>query len=75
VGNKHKLAPHGWLFCKMHFVFAQAQHAQKKTDQALTTLNRAIASDPRSSLCKFHKASILLACDRHNVSFNISVII
>ncbi|KAL8586157.1 hypothetical protein ACOMHN_057720 [Nucella lapillus] len=42
-----------------------AQHAQKKTDQALATLNRAIVSDPRNSLCKFHKASILLASDRH----------
>nr|KAG5703820.1 hypothetical protein BaRGS_031454 [Batillaria attramentaria] len=42
-----------------------AQHAQKKTEQALVTLNKAITMEPRNPLCKFHKASILLACDRH----------
>ncbi|XP_025096976.1 cell division cycle protein 27 homolog isoform X2 [Pomacea canaliculata] len=42
-----------------------AQHAQKKTETALVTLSKAIALEPRNPLCKFHKASILLACDRH----------
>ena len=58
-----------WPAC-WHCGLFQAQHAQKKTDQALITLGRAIANDPRNSLCKFHKASILLACDRHKVSSN-----
>lgn len=47
----------------------QAQHAQKKTETALVTLSKAIALEPRNPLCKFHKASILLACDRHKVCY------
>ncbi len=46
----------------------QVQHALKKSEGALQTLNRAIAADPKNPLCKFHRASILFANDRHNVS-------
>lgn len=41
------------------------QHALKKTDQALKTLNNAIANDPDNTLCKFHRATINLSIGRH----------
>lgn len=46
----------------------QVQHALKKSDSALATLNKAIVTDPKNELCKFHRASILFANDRHKVS-------
>lgn len=41
------------------------QHALKKTDEALKTLNTAIANDPDNMLCKFHRASINFSIGRH----------
>lgn len=41
------------------------QHALKKTDQALKTLNTAISNDPDNTLCKFHRASINFSIGRH----------
>lgn len=45
----------------------QVQHALKKSDAALETLNRAIGIDPKNPLCKFHRASILFANDKYKV--------
>lgn len=41
------------------------QHALKKTDQALKTLNTAITNDQDNTLCKFHRASINFSIGRH----------
>lgn len=41
------------------------QHALKKTDQALKTLNTALMNDPDNTLCKFHRASINFSIGRH----------
>lgn len=41
------------------------QHALKKTDQALKTLNTALINDPDNTLCKFHRASINFSIGRH----------
>lgn len=41
------------------------QHALKKTDQALKTLNTALASNPDNYLCKFHRASINFSIGRN----------
>lgn len=41
------------------------QHARKKTDLALDTLNTAITADPKNPLPKFHRASIYFAAGRH----------
>lgn len=41
------------------------QHALKKTDQALKTLNTAIVNDQNNTLCKFHRASINFSIGRH----------
>lgn len=41
------------------------QHALKKTDQALKTLNTALVNDPDNTLCKFHRASINFSIGRH----------
>lgn len=41
------------------------QHALKKTDEALKTLNTAISNDPDNTLCKFHRASINFSIGRH----------
>ena len=41
------------------------QHALKKTDQALRTLNTAIANAADNTLCKFHRASINFSIGRH----------
>lgn len=40
------------------------QHALKKTDLALKTLNQAIQNDPENTLCKFHRASINFSTGR-----------
>ena len=37
----------------------------KKSELALETLGRAIALDERNPLCKFHRASVLFATERH----------
>ena len=36
-----------------------------KKDEALATLNKAIALEPNNPLCKFHRASALAAANRH----------
>lgn len=41
------------------------EHALQKSSAALATLNRALAVEPRNPLCKYHRASILHATDRH----------
>jgi anaphase-promoting complex subunit 3 len=46
------------------------QHALKKSDSALATLSKAISTDPKNSLCKFHRASILFATDKHKVKLS-----
>ena len=46
------------------------QHARKKSADALNTLETALSLEPRSPLCKFHKASILFANDRHQEALN-----
>merc|ERR1719351_637931 len=43
---------------------AVVQHATNNIDAALDTLNRAISLSPKSALCKFEKASILLTSER-----------
>jgi anaphase-promoting complex subunit 3 len=48
-------------------VSTQVQHALKKSDHALETLNRAINIDPKNPLCKFHRASILFANEKYKV--------
>ena len=54
-----------WPHSNFLLIFFQVQHALKKSDSALQTLNKAIDSDPKNPLCKFHRASILFATDRH----------
>lgn len=49
------------------YLFLQAQHSLKKSDNALQTLDKAIAIDQRNPLCKFHRASILFAHDKYKV--------
>ena len=49
----------------LHVDLEQVQHAQHKSQQALQTLNRAIAMDPNNPLCKFHRASIYFATERY----------
>lgn len=41
------------------------QHALKKTDKALNTLNMAITNDNKNPLCKFQRGSIYFAVGRH----------
>ncbi|KAF2892768.1 hypothetical protein ILUMI_13403 [Ignelater luminosus] len=41
------------------------QHALKKTDKALNTLNMAIMNDNKNPLCKFQRGSIYFAVGRH----------
>ncbi|EEC16763.1 cell division cycle regulator protein, putative [Ixodes scapularis] len=43
----------------------QVQHALKKTEMSLTTLNSAMTMEPRNPLCKFHRASIFFSLDRY----------
>lgn len=57
-----KINPHNsGIMCLIGVV----QHALKKVDQALATLNQAIQEDPNNTLCKFHRASINLSAGRH----------
>ncbi|CAN8005409.1 unnamed protein product, partial [Ixodes hexagonus] len=44
---------------------AVVQHALKKTEMSLATLNSAMAMEPRNPLCKFHRASIYFSLDRY----------
>lgn len=46
----------------------QVQHALKKSEKALDTLNKAINIDPKNPLCKFHRASVLFANEKYKVS-------
>lgn len=55
--NPHNSA----LMCHIGVV----QHALKKVDQALKTLNKAIEDDPDNHLCKFHRASINFSIGRN----------
>ena len=64
----HSIARHVSTTECLGFFSVQVQHALKKSDSALITLNQAIAADPKNPLCKFHRASILFANDRHKVS-------
>lgn len=48
--------------------FFQVQHALKKSEKALDTLNKAINIDPKNPLCKFHRASVLFANEKYKVS-------
>lgn len=41
------------------------QHALKKIDKALQTLNAAIANDPKNPLCKFHRGQVYFNLGRH----------
>lgn len=45
----------------------QSQHAMKKSEAALVTINKAMKIDPKNPLCKFHRASILFSMDKHQV--------
>lgn len=47
--------------------FLQVQHALKKSEKALDTLNKAIVIDPKNPLCKFHRASVLFANEKYKV--------
>lgn len=49
------------------YFILQVQHALKKSEMALQTLDKAISIDPNNPLCKFHRASILFANDKHRV--------
>ena len=46
---------------------SQVQHAMKKSEAALMTINKAMTIDPKNPLCKFHRASILFSMDKHQV--------
>ncbi|MGH0140767.1 UNVERIFIED_CONTAM: hypothetical protein FKN15_026157 [Acipenser sinensis] len=46
----------------------QVQHALKKSEHALETLNKAISIDPKNPLCKFHRASILFANEKYKAA-------
>lgn len=48
-------------------VVSQVQHALKKSEKALDTLNKAINIDPKNPLCKFHRASVLFANEKYKV--------
>ncbi|KAK0180246.1 hypothetical protein PV327_005911 [Microctonus hyperodae] len=52
---------HSAIMCHIGVV----QHALKKTDLALRTLNAAIANASDNTLCKFHRASINFSIGRH----------
>lgn len=41
------------------------QHALKRVDDALKTLNMALEKDPNNTLCKFHRASINFSIGRN----------
>lgn len=50
------------------YIYVQVQHALKKSEKALDTLNKAINIDPKNPLCKFHRASVLFANEKYKVS-------
>ncbi|XP_015119214.1 cell division cycle protein 27 homolog [Diachasma alloeum] len=52
---------HSAIMCHIGVV----QHALKKTDKALQTLNKAIENASDNTLCKFHRASINFSIGRH----------
>jgi hypothetical protein len=54
---------------KTSLYFLQVQHALKKSEKALDTLNKAIVIDPKNPLCKFHRASVLFANEKYKVRF------
>ena len=56
------ISPNPVLLCHL----AVVQHALKKSDQALQTLNKAIEMDPKNALCKFHRASIKFSMDDYD---------
>lgn len=56
-----------WCCFDDYCALSQVQHALKKSDHALETLNRAISIDPKNPLCKFHRASILFANEKYKV--------
>lgn len=37
----------------------------KKMNESLSTLNKAIAMDPKNPLCKFHRASVYFSLDKN----------
>ena len=43
----------------------------KKSTNALTTVEKAMAIDPKNPLCKFHRATILFSLERYQVTNNI----
>ena len=47
------------------FLTGIVQHAQKRSAAALSTLGNALILEPLNPLCKFHRASILFATERH----------
>ena len=53
------ISPNPVLLCHL----AVVQHALKKSEIALQTLNKAIEMDPKNALCKFHRASIKFSMD------------
>lgn len=55
-------------FWNCSFFVCQVQHALKKSEKALDTLNKAINIDPKNPLCKFHRASVLFANEKYKVS-------
>ncbi|XP_031634063.1 cell division cycle protein 27 homolog isoform X2 [Contarinia nasturtii] len=52
-----------WSVMMVHI--AVTQFNLNKTEQALETLNAAIAIDPNNPLCKFHRGSIYFQCGRY----------
>lgn len=56
------ISPNPVLLCHL----AVVQHALKKSDLALQTLNKAIEMDPKNALCKFHRASIKFSMDDYD---------
>jgi len=56
------ISPNPVLLCHL----AVVQHANKKSDLALQTLNKAIEMDPKNALCKFHRASIKFSMDDYD---------
>lgn len=54
-----KISANPVLLCHL----AVVQHALKKSDLALQTLNKAIEMDSNNALCKFHRASIKFSMD------------
>lgn len=45
---------------------AVVYHALKQSDKAIQILDRALQIEPKNTLCKFHRASILFAMDEYD---------